>query len=144
MMRRALIPIALLVATGVARADNLPASELHSIAVTALVNSVQLDTPTAERVQSVVDRYRDSILTARIDSTTTLHQLKLVLRDAHPDDRRVKKLNDALIAHRARLEKLKEERVHDMEKILTPPQFGRLLVSWRAIDRAIRKEARRS
>jgi Spy/CpxP family protein refolding chaperone len=144
MTRIALIPISLLVAAGVARADNLPAAEVHNIAVQALERSVQLDAPTAERVQSVVDRYRDSILAARIDSTTTLQQLKLVLRDPHPDDRRVKKLNEALIAHRARLTKLREERVHDMSKVLTPPQFGRLLVSWRAIDRAIRKEARRS
>ena len=93
---------------------------------------------------SVVDRYRDSILAARIDSTTTLRELKLVLRDPKPDERRVKKLSEALIAHRARLHKLQDERVRDMGKVLTPAQFGRLLASWRAVDRAIQKEARRS
>ena len=56
----------------------------------------------------------------------------------------MRKLTDSVIAHRAQLRKLQDERMHDMSKVLSPAQFGRLLTSWRAVERNIRKEARRS
>ncbi len=144
MKSQSLLVLALTLTAGAARADSLPHAEMRTIAVNALVSTVHLDESTAERVQSVIDRYRDSMLAARIDSTTTMQELKLVLRTDKPDERRVKKLSDSLLAHRAQIHKLQTERLHDLSKVLTPAQFGRLLAEWRNVERTIRKEARRS
>lgn len=136
------LSLALVLVAGVAHADPLPRSQVRSLALTALVNTVQLDDAAAARVQAVVERYREPMESARIESTTTLHELRLVLRDEHPDERRIKKLAEALVTRRAEVNKLRAERLHDMSRVLTPSQFGRLLVSWRAVNRALQREAR--
>jgi Spy/CpxP family protein refolding chaperone len=139
-----LVVLGITCVAGSANADRISHAEMRSIAVNALVNTVHLDEASAQRVQAVADRYYDSILSARIESTTTMRELSLLLRSPKPDERRVRKLSETVIAQRARLRKLQDERMHDMSKVLSSVQFGRLLTSWRAVERNIRKDARRS
>jgi hypothetical protein len=140
---RTFLPMVLSSLAGVANAGQLSRAQLHAVAVRALVDEAQLDPASAERVQSVVEEYRGRILTARIDSVTTLSELKRLVRTERPEPRRVQKLTSALLVHRAELQKQKDERTRAIAKVLTPLQFGRLLSSWRSVDRAIRNQVPR-
>ena len=129
---------------GVAHAGTVSKAQRHIIGVRALVNEAQLPPSSAERVQSVVEKFRDRIFAARIDSVTTLSELKRQLKSERPDPRRVEKLSAALLTHRAELQKQKDERTRAMAKVLTPIEFGRLLSTMSAVDRAIRTQLPRS
>ncbi len=137
MISKMVIAIAVLGATAqAARADQT--------VVQALQKRVALDAPSAERVQKVMDRYDGSIRDLRLQSSKSLHELRLLLRNETVDQKRVKRLADEVLANRVRMQKIQTERLHDVEKVLTPPQFGKLLVSWRAVNRTIRLERQKA
>jgi Spy/CpxP family protein refolding chaperone len=124
----------LLAAAGSAHADGR-----RDVALKALEQKAQLDPATAERAQQVVDRYRGPIAELRKADGETLRELRLLLRVERPDDKRIKKLADQLLTSRTKLQKVKAERLHDLAKVMSPSQFGRLLVSWQRVNGAIRR-----
>ncbi|HZS39726.1 MAG TPA: periplasmic heavy metal sensor [Polyangia bacterium] len=133
-------PISLLFALAVSlSAAGARADARRDVAIHALQQKAQLDPATAERVQQVVDRYHAQLAELRRADANALRELRLLLRDEHPDDKRVKKLSEQLLASRARLAKVKGDRLRDLGKVMTPSQFGRLLVSWRSVNHAIRR-----
>ncbi len=137
MISRMVIAIALLGASAqAARADRT--------VVKALEKRVAFDAPSAERVQQVMDRYDTPIRELRHQSSASLHELRLLLRNEEPDAKRLKRLADQVLANRTHMNKLQGDRLHEVEKVLTPSQFGKLLVSWRAVNRTIRLERQKA
>jgi hypothetical protein len=128
------IPVIIaLLGGGVASAD-----ANHDAAVQAIEQKAQLDGASAERAQKIMERYREPIGDLRRANRETIHELRALLRTERPDEKRVKKLEDQVFAARTKLQQLKAERMHELEKALTPAELGRLLVAWTRVNRAIR------
>jgi hypothetical protein len=56
----------------------------------------------------------------------------------------MKWLSAELVKNRERLQSLRDDRLRDLQKTLTPEQFARLLVRWPTLTREFRREARRA
>ncbi len=125
--------IVALLSGGVARAD-----ANHDAAVQAIEQKAQLDGPSAERAQKIMERYRGPIGDLRRANRENIHELRALLRGERPDEKRVQKLEQQVFAARAKLTQLKAERMRELEKVLTPAELGRLLVAWTRVNRAIR------
>jgi hypothetical protein len=115
-------------------------AQLRAAAVHALVDRVQLDRATAEKVQQVADRYHDRMHAAQQKDLTVLRDLRRELTLGQPDAKRVRRLSDSLVDGRARLEKLRAERLREMEKVMKPAEFAKLLVQWPTVNRALRQQ----
>jgi hypothetical protein len=113
-------------------------SKLHDVGVRALESKAALDAMSAERVQSVVDRYKPKMDPLRQEDLRILKQLR-----GGVDDAQAKALTAKLTRNRKRVASLKADRLHDIEKLLTPAQFGRLLASMPRIDRTVHREAKK-
>jgi Spy/CpxP family protein refolding chaperone len=116
--------------------------KLRAAAVDALVEDVQLDPATAEKVQQVNDKYKKPIADLRRDDAQTLRDLRTLVGEKSTDGKKLKQLSERLTANRDKLTKLRGKRLDEMRKVTTPQQFARLLVSWRSVNRAVHREQR--
>lgn len=60
------------------------------------------------------------------------------------DNAAIVELTDQLLSRQATLEKLKAERAAEVRQVLTPAQFGKLMLAWSQIQQRIRAELVRS
>ena len=139
-MRFVLLAVALLVGN-VARADGPPLRQAH---VATLESRLLLDAPTAERMQSLVDKYNAKLAPLQRADVALLGELRTQLALTVPDARRLKSLSGELVKNRQKLQSLRDERLRELQKTLTPAEFSRLLVRWPSLTRQLRRDARRA
>jgi Spy/CpxP family protein refolding chaperone len=113
-------------------------SSLHAVGVHALETKAALDAASAEKVQAVVDRYKPKMDPLRQEDLRILHEIRGTV-----DDGQAKSLTAKLSKNRKKLASLKADRLNDIEKLLTPSQFARLLASMSRVDRAVHREAKK-
>jgi hypothetical protein len=118
-------------------------AQLRQAELTTLQDGLQLDRPTAARMQSVVDKYKARLAPLRRADGALLRQMRDQLQLSSPDPKRVKSLAVELIKNRERLQALRDERLRELQKTLSPTQFARLLVSWPQLSRALSDDARK-
>ena len=132
-MRAILCALALTVAAPAFAAD-------HDFAVATLVGKAHLDQASADKVQAIVEKFRDKIDPIRHQDRELVRALRVQLAGT-PNDKAVAKLADQLVKNRAKLRDLRADRLHAIEKALPPPVFARLLLAMPRIDRALQKHA---
>jgi hypothetical protein len=137
MKRFALFAFALVFAAPMlARAD-----DTRRVVVTrALMDKADLDAAAANRVEEVNDRFRPELRELRRERVRIARELRGQLR-LGAKEARLKTLDNELLDNTARLEAAHGQRMRELAKVLTPSQFGRLLMSWRAIQRSVRRGA---
>jgi len=140
MPQLALVAVMSLVGS-VAWADRPPPRQAH---VTTLENQLHLDGRDAERVQSIVDKYTGRMAPLQRADVEIIGQLRTQLALTVPDARRLRSLSGELVKNRQRLQSLRDDRLRELQKTLTPEQFSRLIVRWSALTRQFRREARRA
>jgi Spy/CpxP family protein refolding chaperone len=140
MPQLALVAVMSLVGS-VAWADGPPLRQSH---VTTLENQLHLDGRDAERVQSIVDKYTARMAPLQRADVEIIGQLRTQLALTVPDARRLRSLSGDLVKNRQRLQSLRDDRLRELQKTLTPEQFSRLIVRWSALTRQFRREARRA
>ena len=128
-----------LLAGGVARADHASVRQAH---VATMANELKLDDATAERAQAIVDRYNARMTPLRRSDGELVVALRTQLRLSAPEAARMKSLSGELVRNRARLQALRDDRLRELQKLLTPEQFSRLLLRWPSLTRQFRREAR--
>jgi Spy/CpxP family protein refolding chaperone len=62
-------------------------------------------------------------------------ELKAEVDSAHPDDARITKYIDRLLANRARRHALQDEQLKELRKVLTPVQQGKLALLLPRLER---------
>ncbi len=139
---RSLSLIAVILCAGpLAHADGSPLRQAH---VATLASRLQLDATVAERVQSLVDKYNARMAPLQRADVELFGQLRTELALSAPDARRMKSLASDLVKNRQKLQALRDDRLHELQKTLTPEQFSRLLVRWSSLTRELRRQARRA
>lgn len=140
-MRQLSLVVVLLVAVPAARADESP---VHRARVATLQSQLRLDAAVAERVQLVVDKYGARMTPLQRADVELIGQLRTQLALTVPDARRMKSLSGELVKNRQKLQALRDDRLRELQKTLTPEQFSRLLVKWTSLTQKLRREARRA
>jgi hypothetical protein len=124
-----------------ARADGTSLRRAH---ITTLATELHIDAPAAERVQSLLDKYKGRMAPLQRADSGLLEQLHTLLLLSTPDAQRMKWVSGALVKNRQKLQSLRDDRLRELQKMLTPEQFSRLLVRWSAMSNEFRREARRA
>ena len=139
---RSLALVALVLAAGpIAWADGPPLRQAH---VVTLENQLGLDAAAAERMQLLIDKYNVKLAPLQRADVALLAELRTQLALSVPDARRLKSLSGELVKNRQKLQSLRDERLRELQKTLTPAEFSRLLVRWPQLTRQLRREARRA
>jgi hypothetical protein len=140
-MRQLSLVAVILLSSQVARADGAPLRQAH---VATLANELRIDAPLAERVQSLLDKYKQRMAPLQRADAALIEQLNTLLLLSAPDAPRMKWVSGTLVKNRQKLQALRDDRLHELQKMLTPEQFSRLLVRWSALTNQFRREARRA
>ena len=112
--------------------------------MTTLEHQLQVDARDAERVQSIVDKFTAKMAPLQRADVEVFGQLRTQLALTVPDARRLRSLSGDLVKSRQRLQSLRDDRLRELQKTLTPEQFSRLIVRWSALTREFHREARRA
>jgi hypothetical protein len=118
-----------------------PAFADDSFAVSTMVAQARLDQPSAVKVQSIVDKYREKIDPLRHQDRELLRSIRVQLATAPANDKAVAHLSEQLLKNRAKLRELRADRLSSIKKALPPTVFARLLLALPRIDRALQKHA---
>jgi hypothetical protein len=129
---RALLCVAALTIAAPAFADNF--------AVQTLVSQARLDNESAEKVQSIVEKFRPKIDSIRHEDRELLRSIRVQLASTR-NDKAVAQLSDQLIKNRGKLRSLRADRLSSIKKALPPTVFARLLLAMPKIDRALYKHS---
>ncbi len=138
-MRQLPLVAVILLAGSVARAERPSLRQAH---VATLASELRLDAPAAERVQSLLDRYKARMAPLQHADAALVGQLHTLLVLSTPDAQRMTSASATLVKNRQKLQSLRDERLRELQKTLTPEQFARLLVRWPTLTRKFRHEAR--
>jgi hypothetical protein len=121
-----------------AHADPQRALSRRDAAIQILEEKAQLDAQTAGHVQDVVDRFRPEIKSARDERRAALREIKLILRNEKPAQSRIRAAEQRLETTNAHLRALDQKRMDALKAVTTPEQLGRVILSWRSVNRALR------
>jgi Spy/CpxP family protein refolding chaperone len=109
-----------------------------------LIELLDLDDATANKLFAVIDQYDDLILPLRKKVGEARRELKRMIDSGTLDDAVVNRLVDTIFAARAEIQKLESQRLADVRKILTPRQVALVVVYLPEIDRLIEQEIRKA
>lgn len=102
--------------------------------------ALKLDPATSARLKEIGDRYDDQIAAMQRDSGQARRQLKQLLDQGGGDVATINQLADRMLGNRARIQGLENQRSQAVRQILTPQQYGWLLIAWPRITRAVKVE----
>jgi Spy/CpxP family protein refolding chaperone len=125
-------------------AGSIASASARDAQLATLQQKLSIDRATAQRLETVADKYRGKMAPLRRADAAILGQLDTQLVISNPDPKRTKVLTAELLKNRDKLHELRNDRLHEMQKTLSPEQFARLLVSWPQLTRQLRREARRA
>lgn len=105
-----------------------------------LASRLALDGPTAARLNAIIDQYDAQIAALQRDSGQTRRQLRQLLASGAPTAQAINQLADRLLDNRSRVEGLEAERARAVRQVLTPLQYGQLILSWPKVNRMVKRQ----
>jgi len=114
--------------------------QIADYALGQLTQQLGLDAATAAKFREVSERYQQQIAGVHREVGLAMKELKAQLAAAAPIDARLQQLADTVVGDRQKVQGLEAQRTAEYRRVLTPAQFGRLIVVWPQINRQIRVE----
>ncbi|HEY7954777.1 MAG: hypothetical protein ACHQ17_05155 [Polyangia bacterium] len=102
--------------------------------------ALALDPATAQRVNALIDRDDAAVAALQEDSGKARRQIKQILDGGGADSASINRLADRILDNRTRMEELQGQRSRALRQILTPQQYGKLILEYPKITRTIRAE----
>lgn len=112
--------------------------------VTRVVADLALDPATAARLRAVIARHTPAIEAAEQARAQARRQLKQLLEARSNDMTAFGQASDALLVAHQRHQQLIDARQREVRTVLSPPQFGALLLELPRIERMVRQELMRA
>ncbi|MSP15808.1 MAG: hypothetical protein EXR73_04180 [Myxococcales bacterium] len=112
-----------------------------------LIEVLELDEPAALKLFPVLNKYDDQLGVIAAENGSARRELRRLHKEGKLDDAAANRITDMIVAIRARIHKLEDERLVALRKVVKPTQLARLMVVLpevdHAIERAIRKTLRK-
>jgi Spy/CpxP family protein refolding chaperone len=100
-----------------------------------IVDELKLDETASARLFPILAKYDERELVLSNERHEIVRELKAELAAAKPDNARVEKAVDRLLANRARRHTLHDEQLKELRKVLTPVQQGKLALLLPRLER---------
>jgi hypothetical protein len=100
-----------------------------------IVEALKLDEATSGRLFPILARYDDKEMAIAAERHALMHELREETEVAHPDDARLTATLNKILANRAKQRALRDDRVKDVRKVLTPLQQARLVLLLPRLER---------
>ncbi len=100
-----------------------------------IVDELKLDETASARLFPILAKYDDRELALGNERHDIVRELKAELAAPRPDDARISKAIDRLLANRVRRHALQDEQIKDLRKVLTPVQQAKLALLLPRLER---------
>jgi Spy/CpxP family protein refolding chaperone len=100
-----------------------------------IVDELKLDETASARLFPILAKYDERQMALAAERREVARELKAELDSPHPDDARIAKHIDRLLANRARRHALQDEQLKELRKVLTPVQQGKLALLLPRLER---------
>jgi len=100
-----------------------------------IVEALKLDEATSGRLFPILARYDDKEMAIAAERHALMHELREETEAAHPDDARLTATLNKILANRAKQRALRDDRVKDVRKVLTPLQQAKLVLLLPRLER---------
>jgi Spy/CpxP family protein refolding chaperone len=108
--------------------------------ITRLTTMVAMDAQTSQRFRAVLDAVDAQIADRQKDNGAAFRELKQLVDSGHADAAGVDRLADRMCQNREKIAQLETQRAHDVRQVLTPVQYGQLILATPKIQKEVRKE----
>jgi hypothetical protein len=115
-------------------------ASIRAMRAQKLAEVLKPDAPTAVKLQEISETYGDQLLVLRNQASAAKRDLVKQLQSPTPDQAAVTRLTEQVLNLSGRTNRLEEERMTAVKRVLTPVQFGRFLVAWPKINRQIQEK----
>lgn len=112
---------------------------IKAMRIARVVELLDLDERGATRVAPILDRAYDEIAGITTDSGEARRELKMIVMVQPPDDGRMNRLIDRLLANKAKIESIEMNMFAEVRKVLTASQVARLVVVLPEINHQIQQ-----
>jgi Spy/CpxP family protein refolding chaperone len=100
-----------------------------------IVDELKLDESASARLFPILAKFDEREMALAVERRDITRELRLEVGGAHPDDGKLTKGIDKLLANRARRHALMDERIRELRKVLTPVQQAKLALLLPSIER---------
>ena len=107
-----------------------------------LVDALKLDGATSGRVFAILARYDARAVALAAERRAIVDSLRAELDAPHPDQAHIARTIDELIANRSRRYALRDERIKELRKRLSPIQQAKLLLLLPRFERELARSIR--
>jgi len=100
-----------------------------------IVEALKLDESTSARLFPILAKYDDQELALAAERRDIAQELKALLAAPRPDDAKLTAAINRMLANRAKKHALRDERISELRKVLTPVQQGTLVLLLPQLER---------
>ena len=117
---------------------------VRALRTARLIEMLDLDEATAARLFPVLNRFDDQLEPIVRDMGEARREMRAQLESGKPDNAKLNKLIDRVVAGREKMQKIEHERLREVRKVLSPAQMARIVVVLPEVDRFVQREIKRA
>jgi Spy/CpxP family protein refolding chaperone len=117
---------------------------VRALRTARLIEYLDLDEKTAQRLMPIVNRVYDEIGGLARDTGEARRELRDLVRDPSPDATRMALLADRIVANRQKMARLEADGIKQARAVLTPRQGAIYVLVLAEIDRGIERRIRKA
>jgi Spy/CpxP family protein refolding chaperone len=100
-----------------------------------IVEELKLDETTSARLFPILAKYDEQELTLAAERRDIAHELRALLNAPRPDDAKLTAAINRMLANRAKKHAMRDERINELRKVLTPVQQATLVLLLPQLER---------
>jgi Spy/CpxP family protein refolding chaperone len=100
-----------------------------------IVEELKLDETTSARLFPILAKYDEQELALAAERRDIAHELRALLNAPRPDDAKLTAAINRMLANRARKHAMRDERINELRKVLTPVQQATLVLLLPQLER---------
>lgn len=108
--------------------------------IARLTTTVAMDAQTAQKFRAVVDSFDARIAELQRDNGAAYRELKQLVDAGRADAAGVDRLADRMCGNREKIAQLETQRAHEVRQVLSPVQYGQLILAMPKVQKEVRKE----
>ena len=109
-----------------------------------LIEMLDLDEATAAKLFPVLNRFDDQLEPLMRDTGEARREMRAQIESGKPDVAKLNKLIDRSIANREKTQKIENDRIREVRKVLTPVQMAKIVVVLPEVDRFVQNQIRKA